>query len=102
MTALSAVTEPEQEAAASGEKTLNTEQRNRILIAAAVAAAVDGPFRIVGIAPSPEAENRWAKSGRFRNRAQRPPRWAIQPSVAPAPEPPAKPEPPPEQGGQSS
>lgn len=86
---------PETQTAASGAKTLNREQRHRILVAAAVATALDGPFRIVSIAPSPEPENRWAKSGRFRNRAQRPPSWEIQPAAPP------EPALPPEQEGQT-
>ncbi len=82
-----------------GEAALNRARRHRILIAAAVAAAINGPFRIVGISPSPEAPNRWAKSGRFRNRAQRPPSWTIQPANPPEPAP--EPAPPPEQGDQT-
>jgi hypothetical protein len=101
MAAIGIAIGPEREAAASGAKALNTEQRHRILIAAAVAAVLDGPFRIVGISPSPDAENRWAKSGRFRNRAQRPPSWAIQPATPPEPEQPAEPEMPPENGDQT-
>lgn len=82
--------------APEGAKTLSWQERHRVLIAAAVAAALEGPFRILEISPSPEDENRWAKSGRFRNRAQRPPSWTIHPATPPSPEPP------PEQGGQTS
>ena len=81
---------------AHGGASLTRAQRHRIVIAAAVAAAVDGPFCIVGVSPSSEGENRWSKSGRFRNRAQRPPSWAIQPAS------PREPEPPAEQGEQTS
>ena len=101
---MSTVTEPVQQAAASGANALTKEQRHRILIAAAAAAALDGPFRIVSIGRSAEPENRWGRSGRFRNRAQRPPSWTTH-AAASAQFAAAEPAPiseTPEQGGQTS
>jgi len=94
--AKSMAVEPKEQAAVFGASALTREQKHRILVAAAAAAAIDGPFRILSVTPSPEAENRWAKSGRFRNRAQRPPKWEIQSAASWEPEPPR------EQGGQTS
>jgi hypothetical protein len=77
-------------------------RRHRILIAAAVAAAVEGPFRIVSVEREPD--NRWGRSGRFRNRTPRPPSWTTHAAASaefaaadPAPKSEA-----PDQGGQSS
>jgi hypothetical protein len=105
MAAMSPLTQPGQGAAASGAKALTQEQRHRILISAAVAVALDGPFRIVNVERAAEPENRWGKSGRFRNRTPRPPSWtthAVASAEFAAAEPAPKSEAPQEQGGHRS
>jgi hypothetical protein len=82
----------------AGDAPLTDWQRKRILIAAAAAAAVGGPVRILDIRPAGDAQNAWVKRSRVRVRAARHARSATprRPGVALPP-----PEEEPSEGGQA-